>query len=83
MPHKGVHVIGQHACLAGTLTGEGRRGSEISILIVLLSVLSYLLTGIRTFSRLSGNTAVNSSLAVGNITENGQRRSVKGSLMVR
>lgn len=83
MPHKTVHVIGQHACLAETLTGEWRGGSEISILIVLLSVVFYLLTGIRAFSRLSGDTAVNSSLAVGNITKNGRHRSVSGSVMVR
>lgn len=83
MPHKTVHVIGQHARLAETLTGEWRGGSEISILIVSHSVVFYLLTGIRTFSWLVGDTAVNSSLAVGNVTENGRRRSVSGSVMVR
>lgn len=40
MPHKPVHVIGQHARLAETLTGEQRGGIEISILIVLLFVVS-------------------------------------------
>lgn len=83
MPFKVVHVIGQHARLAETLTGKQRGGNEISILIVLLSVVFYPLTGIRAFSRLSGDTAVNSSLAVGNITENGRHGSVKGSVMVR
>lgn len=77
MPHKAMHVIGQHARLAETLTGERREGSKISILIVLLSVFFFnSLTGIRAFSRLSGDIAVNSSLAVGNNAENGQHRSV-------
>lgn len=71
-----MHVIGQHARLAETLTSEQRGGSEISILIVLLSVVFYPLTGIRAFSWLSDDTVVNSSLAVGNITENGRHRSV-------
>lgn len=76
MPHKAVHVIGQHTRLAETLTGEQRGESKISILIVLLSVVFHPLTGIRAFSQLCGDTAVNSSLAVGNISENGRHRSV-------
>ncbi len=49
-------------CPAKPLTGEQRGESEISILIVLLWVVFYPLTGIRVFSPLVVGTAVNSSL---------------------
>lgn len=61
MPHKPVHVIGQHACLAETLTSEHRGGIQISILIVLLWVDFYPLTRISSLFLCSPSTPLSTA----------------------